>query len=144
MVNRATAKTKKSDLRLKSDIPDQPVFVRGDAEKLSWVLLQLIDNAIKFTSGGGSVTLSVKPKPDGRFVAVVVQDTGIGITEADQRTIFAPFTQIDNSSTREHGGAGLGLAIVKHYVEAHGGRVLVRSHQDEGSAFTVRLPLLGG
>ncbi len=140
MVNRATAKTKKSDLQLKSDIPDQPVFVRGDAEKLSWVLLQLIDNAIKFTSGGGSVTLSVKPKPDGRFVAVIVQDTGIGIPPDRIPELFQPFHQLDGSSTRRYGGTGLGLALVHRIVEAHDSRIRVESVVGRGSTFSFELP----
>lgn len=140
MVNRATAKTKKSDLQLKSDIPAQPVFVRGDAEKLSWVLLQLIDNAIKFTSGGGSVTLSVKPKPDSRFVAVIVQDTGIGIPPDRIPELFQPFHQLDGSSTRRYGGTGLGLALVHRIVEAHDSRIRVESVVGRGSTFSFELP----
>ncbi len=140
MVNRATAKTKKSDLQLKSDIPDQPVFVRGDVEKLSWVLLQLIDNAIKFTSGGGSVTLSVKPKPDGRYVTVIVQDTGIGIPPDRIPELFQPFHQLDGSSTRRYGGTGLGLALVHRIVEAHDSRIRVESAVGKGSTFSFELP----
>ena len=140
MVNRATAKTKKSDLQLKSDIPDQPVFVRGDVEKLSWVLLQLIDNAIKFTSGGGSVTLSVKPKPDGRYVTVIVQDTGIGIPPDRIPELFQPFHQLDGSSTRRYGGTGLGLALVHRIVEAHDSRISVESIVGKGSTFSFELP----
>ncbi|HLB48464.1 MAG TPA: ATP-binding protein [Anaerolineales bacterium] len=140
MVNRAAAKTKKSDLQLKSDIPDQPVFVRGDVEKLSWVLLQLIDNAIKFTSGGGSVTLSVKPKPDGRYVTVIVQDTGIGIPPDRIPELFQPFHQLDGSSTRRYGGTGLGLALVHRIVEAHDSRIRVESAVGKGSTFSFELP----
>ena len=148
-------------IRLATDVaPDLPI-ASLDPEKIATALAHLLDNAIKFSPPGGVVKISARVAPadasdgaeDGVGFALMasvdmleirVEDFGIGIPDAEQDQIFAPFTQIDNSSTREHGGAGLGLAIVKHYVEAHGGRVLVRSHQDEGSAFTVRLPLLGG
>ena len=77
-----------------------------------------------------------------KMLEVSVEDYGIGISEGDQSQIFAPFAQLDNTSTREHGGSGLGLAIVKHFVEAHGGKVLVRSNPDEGSRFAIRIPIV--
>ena len=87
--------------------------------------------------GVGFVLMSA---PD--MLEVCVEDFGVGIADQDIPQIFAPFTQLDESSTREHGGAGLGLAIVKHYVEAHGGRVHVRSHEGEGTSFYIRIPLV--
>lgn len=140
MVNRAYTKAIKSNLQLKAEVPDQPVFVRGDVEKLSWVLLQLIDNAIKFTPGGGAVTLRVKPRQDGRLVAVTVQDTGIGIPPDRIPELFQPFHQLDGSSTRRYGGTGLGLALVHRIVEAHDSRIQVESAVGKGSTFTFELP----
>jgi len=148
-------------IRLVTDVaPDLPI-ASLDPEKIGTALTHLLDNAIKFSSPGGVVKISARvaqaDETDGAedgvgFVLMTtldrleirVEDFGIGIGDGEQDRIFAPFTQIDNSSTREHGGAGLGLAIVKHYVEAHGGHVIVHSRTGEGSAFTVRLPLLGG
>jgi two-component system sensor histidine kinase BarA len=148
-------------IRIATDVAADLPTVSLDPDKIGTALAHLVDNAIKFSSPGGVVKISARVSPadesDGAedgvgFVLMTtldrleirVEDFGIGIPDGEQDQIFAPFTQIDNSSTREHGGAGLGLAIVKHYVEAHGGHVLVRSRQDEGSVFTVRLPLLGG
>ncbi len=79
---------------------------------------------------------------DGSELEISVEDWGIGISENDQEQIFSPFTQIDNSSTREQGGAGLGLAVVKHFVEAHGGQVKIRSSAGEGSRFSLWLPVV--
>ena len=76
------------------------------------------------------------------MLEIEVEDYGTGIAERDQSRIFSPFTQLDNSSTREHGGSGLGLAVVKHYIEAHGGQVQVKSRLDEGSKFTIWIPVV--
>jgi signal transduction histidine kinase len=76
------------------------------------------------------------------MLEISVEDWGIGISENEQDQIFAPFGQIDNSSTREQGGAGLGLAVVKHFVEAHGGQVKIRSRAGEGSRFSLWLPMI--
>jgi len=161
VARRVKEQAERRGIRLATDVaPDLPT-ASLDPEKIGTALVHLLDNAIKFSPPGGVVKISARMAPaseaDGPedgvgfalmttidMLEICIEDFGIGIPDGEQDQIFAPFTQIDNSSTREHGGAGLGLAIVKHYVEAHGGRVVVRSHQDEGSAFTVRLPLLGG
>jgi len=161
VTRRVKEQAERRGIRLATDVaPDLPI-ASLDPEKIGTALVHLLDNAIKFSPPGGVVKISARMAPaneaDGPedgvgfvlmttidMLEICIEDFGIGIPDGEQDQIFAPFTQIDNSSTREHGGAGLGLAIVKHYVEAHGGRVIVRSHQDEGSAFTVRLPLLGG
>jgi signal transduction histidine kinase len=118
----------------------------ADRDKLRQVLVNLLANAVKFTPKGGSVrvTLSeVGPQPelqaDGYRVSV--QDSGVGIPGDQLEKIFSSFYQVDNSSTREFGGAGLGLAIVKSYVEGHGGRVIVASVLGQGSTFTVVMPV---
>ncbi len=87
---------------------------------------------------GFGFVLMASPKQ----LEISVEDHGIGIAEGDQGEIWSPFSQLDNSSTREHGGAGLGLAVVKHYTEAHGGQVLVDSNVDEGSKFMMRIPVV--
>ena len=95
-------------------------------------------NAIKFTEAG-QVQIQVTAT-DGVFT-VAVTDTGPGIAEADQQTIFEEFQQADSSSTRLKGGTGLGLAIVKRIVEMHGGRVWVESSLGKGSTFWFTLPV---
>lgn len=119
----------------KSDIP----LVQADEEKISWAILQLIDNAIKFTPSGGKVSLSLEKESD-KLVAVIVADTGIGIPADRLAEVFEPFHQLDASSTRRYGGTGLGLALVKEIVSAHGSMVEVKSEEGKGSAFS--FPLL--
>lgn len=116
----------------------EPHVVYADRERLRRVLLNLVDNAIKYTPAGGRVTLSLWPR--GGCVCLSVHDTGIGLSEAEQEHIFQRFHRAD--SAREHGaqGSGLGLCIAHSIVEAHGGTLQVASHPGEGSTFTVCLP----
>jgi signal transduction histidine kinase len=113
--------------------PDIPL-VQADEEKISWVILQLIDNAIKFTPSNGQVTLSLEKESE-TLVAVVVKDTGIGIPGTRIEEVFEPFHQLDASSTRRYGGTGLGLALVKEIVTAHGSMIEVKSEEGKGSTF---------
>ncbi len=111
----------------------------GDSPKLQRVLMNLIDNAIKFNKRGGKVRICVE-KNDGELV-FSVSDTGIGIPEDRQEEIFKPLTQLDSSSTRYYGGTGTGLAVAKRIVEAHGGRIWVESTPGRGSTFYFTVPL---
>lgn len=113
--------------------------VHGDVQKLSWVLNQLLDNAIKFTPEGGRVVLKVKLEGT-KLVMVSVLDTGIGMPSERIQEIFEPFHQLDGSSTRRYGGTGLGLSLVRQIIEAHGSVIEVESTQGRGSVF--RFPLL--
>jgi signal transduction histidine kinase len=117
--------------------PDLPLG-KGDERRLAQVFLNLVGNAIKFTNAG-AVQIQVTAA-DGVFTAAVI-DTGPGIAEAHQQTIFEEFQQADSSSTRLKGGTGLGLAIVKRIVEMHGGRVWVESSLGKGSTFWFTLPV---
>jgi signal transduction histidine kinase len=107
--------------------PGLPTF-KGDDEKMTWVLVQLLDNAIKFTEPGGRVRLSAHRVDSG--IQVAVSDTGIGIPPEKMDEIFEPFHQLDGTSTRRHEGTGLGLALVQRIVEAHG--ALIRAHSQVG------------
>src|SRR5439155_1348905 len=130
--------TTEKGLALTVDLaPDLPRG-KGDERRLAQVLLNLVGNAIKFTEAG-EVQIQVTVT-DGIFT-VAVADTGSGIAETDQQTIFEEFQQADSSSTRVKGGTGLGLAIVKRIVELHGGRVWVESHLGKGSTFWFTLPV---
>jgi signal transduction histidine kinase len=114
-------------------------FVQADVEKISWVILQLIDNAIKFTPSGGKVTLAIQAESD-TLIMVTVADNGIGIPANQQGEIFDAFHQLDSSSTRRYGGTGLGLALVREIVSAHGSEIKVQSEPGKGARF--RFPLL--
>jgi len=120
---------------LDEDVP----MVQADSQKIGWVLSQLIDNAIKFTSAGGNVVVSVKREGE-NLVIVSVTDTGIGIPANLLSDIFEPFHQLDGSSTRRYGGTGLGLSLVRQIVEAHGSMLDVQSVESRGSTF--KFPLL--
>ncbi len=118
---------------------DNIPLVQADSQKIAWALSQLIDNGIKFTSAGGSVTVGVKREAE-NLVIVSVSDTGIGIPASRMEEIFEPFHQLDGSSTRRHGGTGLGLSLVRQIIEAHGSMLDVHSVEGRGTSF--RFPLL--
>jgi signal transduction histidine kinase len=113
--------------------------VQGDSQKIGWALSQLIDNAVKFTSRDGSVTVGVRREGE-NLVVVSVTDTGIGIAPDRMEEIFEPFHQLDGSSTRRHGGTGLGLSLVRQIIEAHGSMIDVQSVGGGGATF--KFPLL--
>ena len=104
------------------------------------ILVNLLNNAVKFTPQGGALGLEMNNDPDTGMVRFIVWDTGIGIAEEDISRIFQPFVQLDPSLTRKYEGSGLGLALVRHLVEMHGGTVAVESVIGEGSRFTISLP----
>lgn len=132
-------KAKNREIELKTDIDENVPFVQGDSQKIGWVLGQLIDNGIKFTSTGGSVVVSLKREGE-NLVIVSVTDTGIGIGPNEIKDIFEPFHQVDGSSTRRYGGTGLGLSLVRQIIEAHGSMIEVQSVEGRGSLF--KFPLL--
>jgi PAS domain S-box-containing protein len=111
----------------------------GDFGRLRQVLLNLIGNAVKFTEKG-FVVVSVDSK-ENDLVEFVVEDTGVGISQEDQRKVFRAFEQVDNELSRKHDGTGLGLAITGKLVELMGGTIELRSEIGEGACFTTRLPL---
>jgi len=115
-----------------------PVTVRGDVSALRRALLNLVENAIKYTPAGGKVELSLTS--DDGFAVLTVQDTGIGIATTDQERIFERFVRLDAARARETGGTGLGLSIARAIVVAHGGTLEVKSEAGAGSRFTIRLP----
>jgi two-component system OmpR family sensor kinase len=113
--------------------------VLGDPDRLKQLFINLVDNAIKYTPNGGEVTLSFER--DTEWVRVAIADTGPGIPEQDLPKIFDRFYRVDKARARENGGTGLGLSIVKWIVDAHGGKIAVKSNLGKGTTFTVWLPL---
>ncbi len=120
---------------------DVPKFLQGDVGRVRQVLLNLVNNAIKFTSKG-EVTIEVSLISEDAITASLhfaVIDTGIGIPAAAQSKLFQPFTQVDASTTRQYGGTGLGLAICKQIVELMGGKIHLESKENHGSTFWFEL-----
>ncbi|HOK54377.1 MAG TPA: ATP-binding protein [Armatimonadota bacterium] len=117
---------------------DPELVIQADKDAIWQILVNLIDNAVNYTSGGGEVKVSTVVQ-DG-FISVSVADTGIGIPAADIPRIFERFYRVDKARSRASGGTGLGLSIVKHLVEAHGGKISVVSEVNNGSTFTFTIP----
>ncbi|MFH1036003.1 MAG: ATP-binding protein [Pseudomonadota bacterium] len=132
-------RAKEKGLALIDQVPEQPLAVKADRQLLEQALLNLLDNAIKYTESGGKVTLGVQEGD--KELAILVSDTGIGIAQPDQGRLFERFYRVNKDRSRELGGTGLGLAIVKHIAQAHGGRVEVESRLGAGSTFRLVLPL---
>jgi len=126
-------------LALKIDAAE-PVRVEGDRSRLQQVIVNLLDNAIKYTPEGGSVSVSVRTEGDNAVLTVA--DTGIGISEENQAQVFERFYRTDKARSRQMGGTGLGLSIVKSIGAAHGGRVKVQSTEGRGSTFRFEIPRL--
>ncbi len=153
-VSTALPKASKKGVKLKIERSASSPTVRADPDRIRQVFVNLVDNAVKFTPHGGQVTLSAREvdgavsgesglvlmAPVKREIEVRVADEGVGIPLHERQRIFDPFYQIDQSSTREQGGAGLGLSIVRRIVDAHGGRIGVEENTPKGTVFVVRLP----
>lgn len=121
--------------------PDADVTIlKADYSRLRQILVNLLNNAVKFTSEKGEAGLEVKGNSTKGYVRFTVYDTGVGISDEILARMFKPFAQADGSLTRRHGGSGLGLALVSRLCEMHGGSVAVESEIGKGSRFSVKLP----
>ncbi len=124
-------------IRLVNELPE--LTATGDADRLEQVLANLVDNAIKYGSAGGSVVIGGRQAEDGQ-VEVSVRDDGPGIPPDALERVFERFYRVDKARSREQGGTGLGLSIVKHIVQGHGGAVWARSELGHGTTFFFTLP----
>jgi anti-sigma regulatory factor (Ser/Thr protein kinase) len=122
--------------------PDGDLTVNGDADQLARVVLNLLSNAVKYTPRGGRVTLTIASEAGD--AAVTVADTGIGIPEQEQASLFTRFFRASNAVNRAYPGSGLGLPIVRSIVANHHGRIELTSKEGAGTTITVRVPLLSG
>ena len=152
----AEVRAQRNALTLEADLPAR-LDVVADAVKMGQVVDNLLSNAIKYTPDGGSVAVSLRRleasdaeegEPGlgygpGAWAELVVRDTGIGMTEAEQGKLFTNFYRTEHVRRAAIPGTGLGLAITQGYVRAHGGEILVTSEKDVGSTFTVRIPVGG-
>jgi signal transduction histidine kinase len=128
----------RQDVRLVEEVDPTLGVVVADERKIKQVLLNLMTNAVKFTKAGGTVTLRARVEGDG--FSVSVEDTGVGISEADQGVIFDEFRQAEDDFARSQEGTGLGLSLAKRLVELHGGRIGVESEPGRGSIFSFNIP----
>jgi len=127
---------RKQKIEMTLDCPTNIGTVEADERRLKQVLLNLISNAIKFTREDGTIQIKVERRETG--TAFIIQDTGIGISAADQEKIFSPFVQLQQN--QRHAGAGLGLSLVKSIIELHGGSVTLDSAVDKGTTVTCLIP----
>ena len=126
-------------VQLRTEVDPASIALSGDDELLKRMVLNLLDNAVKYTPAGGEISV-VLARQNGN-AQIIVRDTGIGIPPAEQEHVFDRFYRVDKARSRALGGAGLGLSIARLIVEAHGGKIYVKSLPGEGSKFTVELPL---
>ncbi len=145
-LNKGNAKAKQLDLKLDAqNLP--PLVLLGDAFRLKQILINLINNAIKFTNSG-SVTLKVftqvRKKTDAVWINFQITDTGIGISKENHKMIFDDFVQLETDMTKKQGGAGLGLSIVKKLVDIQGGTIVVESELTHGTKFSIEIPYQKG
>ncbi|MGB5987089.1 MAG: HAMP domain-containing sensor histidine kinase, partial [Desulfobacterales bacterium] len=118
---------------------ESPGAVLGDRLHLRRAIVNLVDNALKYTPREGRITLCLKSEPKG--VAIEVFDTGMGISKAEQELIFSRFHRATDTRARDARGVGLGLSIARSIVEAHGGTLTVASTPGQGSTFAIHLPI---
>ncbi len=140
-LRQAKIKAANRPVSLSIELGENDYQVSMDHEKIQWVIMELVDNAIKFTPPGGCVNVSVQKEAE--FATLQVNDSGIGISPERLTEIFEPYHQLDGSSTRRYGGIGLGLALVKKIIEGHGSKVDVISVVDKGTSITFQLPIIG-
>jgi two-component system phosphate regulon sensor histidine kinase PhoR len=133
-----TAKARDGGVELEADVPEA-LTVHADHDRLAQILINLVDNAVKYTPKGGRVSVRARAA-DGHRVAMTVSDTGVGIPPADLPRLTERFYRVDKARSRELGGTGLGLAIVKHLVLAHGGELTIESEEGRGTTVRVTLP----
>jgi cell cycle sensor histidine kinase DivJ len=128
-----------AEISLRGLLPPEPLPVEADRRALKQITLNLLSNALKFTPAGGSVTVSLVA--DGRMLELGVSDTGVGVAPEDLKRLGRPFEQAGGSDQKAR-GTGLGLSLVRAFAELHGGRMSIESELGEGTAVTVRLPVV--
>jgi signal transduction histidine kinase len=123
---------------LNAELPSSLPVIQADKDRLRQMVLNLLNNAFKFTPAGGSIT--VKARKDKSYLVVEVQDTGSGISEEEQKRLFEPYQQLERERARL-AGLGLGLSLSKKLVELHGGQIWMQSEKGKGSTFGFSIPL---
>jgi len=137
-VEQAQAPARRRRVHLTLHLPDQPIRIRHDPQRIGQVVSNLVGNALKFTQRSGSVDVELRPNPEG--AEIEVRDTGVGIDPAELPRIFDRFFRGSRANEARSSGSGLGLAIAKSIVDMHGGRISVESRLGVGTTFVVSLP----
>ncbi|HYJ14834.1 MAG TPA: ATP-binding protein [Candidatus Limnocylindria bacterium] len=135
----------KKEIRLNHEISAAYGKINGDPDRLQQLLINLVDNAVKFTPSGGTVTIRAaecQADNGARRIEISIADSGVGIPEKDLPRLTERFYRVDKARSRDLGGTGLGLAIVKHIVQAHGGELKITSELNKGTTISVRLPIV--
>ena len=134
-----SVQAKEKNIDLITDIPDKKINIFVDSGQIERVFINLISNALKFTPEKGKITIGAR-KINDKDIQVDVSDTGSGIPEEAQEAVFEEFYRVDNTINQQVKGTGLGLSLVKHIIEAHGGKIWLKSKVGEGSTFSFTLP----
>ena len=129
----------KKQIKIQSHMDSAVTTIQVDSRRLKQILVNLLNNAVKFTLPGGEIGLEVHGEAEAQIVRFVVWDTGIGIAREDMPLLFKPFVQLNSSLQRQSPGTGLGLSLVERLVDMHGGSVALESEPGQGSRFTVSL-----
>jgi len=140
-LNMVISRANEKSIELKLELHDEQERVVADARRLKQIIVNLVGNAVKFTPDRGKVFLRSRRDEHDGHLSIMVEDTGIGISEEDQLRLFQPFVQLDGELSRRYAGTGLGLVLAKRLVELHEGTIELTSIPNQGSSFTVRLPL---
>jgi signal transduction histidine kinase len=119
------------------DVPEN-IFIRADSKEIEIIISNLVSNAVKYNKEGGKVFLTIRKI--GNYYIIMVEDTGIGISEEDQSKLFRDFVRIRSSQTKNIAGSGLGLSIVKKMVDLYDGTIELKSIPDTGTTFTIKIP----
>jgi two-component system sensor histidine kinase VicK len=127
------------DFSFDVEVPRGSIFVRADREKLTQIVMNLVDNAVKFSPDGGRIAVSTRRRSD--TAEIRIEDEGIGIARADQQRIFTKFYRADEAAQHSPQGTGLGLFLARGLLAAMGGRIWVESKEGEGSTFVCELPV---
>jgi signal transduction histidine kinase len=138
VLKRTSSMAAKKKVCVNSAVDQNLEEIIADADKVTEMLYNLVENSVKFTPEGGKISISVTE--NGGDVYFTVSDTGIGIEKKDMERIFEPFVQLDGSTSRKQGGVGLGLMLVREYAKMHNGDIRVESEFGNGSTFTLKLP----
>jgi two-component system sensor histidine kinase VicK len=134
----SSEETSGKEYTIERDLPKESIWIMGDEDRMTQVLDNIMNNAIKYSIDGGNIRVTMEKL--GSEVKISVADEGIGISPKDLQRIFSRFYRVDKARSREMGGSGLGLAISKEVIEQHNGHIWARSKEDEGTTFIITLP----